>query len=110
MYSPFHSPIRESRAVGCQTAPLIEVLNPPPIGRREGAQIVPIPEIHTRIQDYVGRTLGEQLNCITTLLSHHGREHVRKGKLELRRELQGARVLVIPPHHFRLLSRQDENW
>lgn len=66
-----------------------------------------VPVLDTRVQDYVSRSLRQQLQtAAATLLDNHG-DHMGERELQLGRDAQRARELYVPPNHFWLLPKHS---
>lgn len=63
-----------------------------------------VPVLDARVQNYVGRSLRQQLQTATAALFHNHRDHVRKRELQFCRDAQRTRKLYVPPDHLWLLS------
>lgn len=74
-----------------------------PIWCGKRAKIVTVPIFDARVQNYVGRSLRQQLQTATAALFHDHGDHMRKRKLQLCRNAQRTRELYVPPDHFWLL-------
>lgn len=73
-------PVGERSAISRQAAPLVEVLDFLSVRYGQRHQVVSVPVVDAGIQDYVGRSLRQQLYIARRQFFNYDRKHVWKRK------------------------------